>query len=208
MLTSLTHAAARCFARQAQLTDMMSRMDEASTEVARLQSACAAAEALAFNLEAAASARQGEARVRMLRRACRCGIMRRSQWADVCAAPAHPLSFHAQLEATVSRLSAELASSREAAEGLRRDLHAAQTDGEGRNRQHDASTRDLRKELRDCDETIGCAAHTHHLQHACCCLVPARQAPRLPPARVADAFTPTAGACGTSCAPRRLTQHR
>lgn len=63
-----------------------------------------------------------------------------------------------QLEATVSRLTAELASSREAAEGLRRDLRAAQTDGEGRDRQHDASTRDLRKELRDCDETIGCVA--------------------------------------------------
>ena len=56
----------------------------------------------------------------------------------------------------MARLSAELASSREAAEGLRRDLHVAQADGEGRDRQHDASTRDLRKELRDCDETIGC----------------------------------------------------
>ena len=65
-------------------------------------------------------------------------------------------SSRLQLEATLSRLTAELASSREAAEGLRRDLRAAQTDGEGRDRQHDASTRDLRKELRDCDETIGC----------------------------------------------------
>ena len=78
-----------------------------------------------------------------------------------------------QLEATVSRLTAELASSREAAEGLRRDLRAAQTDGEGRDRQHDASTRDLRKELRDCDETIGCvnaervfSRRTHLTPHA------------------------------------------
>ena len=91
-----------------------------------------------------------------------------------------------QLEATVSRLTAELASSREAAEGLRRDLRAAQADGEGRDRQHDASTRDLRKELRDCDETIGCVA-----------------AKRAPLHHLHLMFPAVSGLCASSCVLRR-----
>ena len=67
----------------------------------------------------------------------------------------------------MSRLSAELASSREAAEALRADLRASQATGEGRDRQHDASTRDLRKELRDCDETIGCGRRRGADAQAC-----------------------------------------
>lgn len=54
------------------------------------------------------------------------------------------------------QLRADLASSRESAEALRRDLRAAQADGEGRARERDESTRNLRNELRDADETIGC----------------------------------------------------
>jgi phage shock protein A len=157
--------------QQAQLTTMQACMDEACAEVARLGSACHAAESLAFNLQAAAGARQSEARARSLNTAARCSarvavatcaLTDSDSVACACAA----VAACAQLEARVSCLSADLASSREAAEGLRRDLHAAQTDGEGRNRQHDASTRDLRKELRDCDETIGHALHAMP-RHAC-----------------------------------------
>jgi len=63
----------------------------------------------------------------------------------------------AQAERSVALLSSDLASSRESAEALRRDLRALQAQGEGRAREQDVSARDLRKELRDADETIGCA---------------------------------------------------
>ena len=59
------------------------------------------------------------------------------------------------LEGGVATLRAELAASRESNEALRRDLRMAQADGEGRARELDVSARDLRKELRECDETIG-----------------------------------------------------
>ena len=116
---------------------------DANAEVARLRSCLSAAETHAQSVQSAATARQAEVR------GSSCDAL------DACAAVL-TAGLSLQLEATVSRLTAELASSREAAEGLRRDLRSAQTDGEGRDRQHDASTRDLRKELRDCDETIGC----------------------------------------------------
>ncbi len=133
--------------RQAQLTMLQACMFEASAELAHLNGACAAAEQQTRSVGAAASTRQSEVRTTLQgcvpsRAHCRSRVLTHA-------------SHTAQLEATVSRLTAELASSREAAEALRRDLHSRQADGEGRDRQHDASTRDLRKELRDCDETIG-----------------------------------------------------
>jgi hypothetical protein len=82
-----------------------------------------------------------------------------------------------QLEALVAQLRADLASSRESAEALRRDLRTTQADGEGRARERDESTRNLRNELRDADETIGCVnvplpggavhSHSHLLPFTC-----------------------------------------
>jgi hypothetical protein len=129
--------------QQGQLVFMQGSLMDANAEVARLRSCLSAAETHAQSVQSAATTRQTEVR------GASCDAL------DACAAVL-TAGLPLQLEATVSRLTAELASSREAAEGLRRDLRSAQTDGEGRDRQHDASTRDLRKELRDCDETIGC----------------------------------------------------
>ena len=106
----------------------------------------------------------------------------------------------------MAQLRADLASSRESAEALRRDLRTTQADGEGRARERDESTRNLRNELRDADETIGCVRHfatrpgelCTAIAHTCC-----PSPVQSTPATAAVAAGPWAAACALRRALRR-----
>ena len=133
------------------MVSLQGSLADARAEGGRVHAALLAAEARVHTLEAS-----GDTRVQEVRPLC-IPVLPNSG-SDVDTAP--------QVEAQVAQLRADLASSRESAEALRRDLRVTQADGEGRARERDESTRNLRNELRDADETIGCVRLTlcRHVQ--------------------------------------------